>query len=312
MRTHVRVRWTCYLQPPVGAPLLAIDDLRIDVAGVAAIDGLALSTRPDVERAVVVGAPRALFEACCGLVNPSRGAVAVQGVAAALAMMRGALAGAPVDPPMPADWSPLDYVSWSARLAGMSKGEARARAESALERIGIRAEASGLLGRAPLATKRATSIAAALATGARVIALEDPTASLDDDAAHAVARHVVRALEGRAWILFAARAPLTSDLVASCGEALVIAGSACIESGAPAELATRTRTYAVDAHGDVEALAARLTSRVLRVEARLVTHGSARLVVELAPGETTRALFACAEEVGAVVVELRPISRAFA
>jgi ABC-type multidrug transport system ATPase subunit len=287
-------------------------DLRIDVAGVAAIDGLTLATRSEVERAVVVGAPRALFEATCGLVRPSRGTIAVQGASAVEAMACSGVAGAPLDPPMPADWSPLDYVTWSARLAGMTKGEASARAASALERIGIRGEARGALGRAPLATKRATSIAAAIATGARVLALEDPTASLDDDAAHAVARHVVRALEGRAWILFAARAPLGSDLVAACAEAFVIAGSACVESGAPSELAMRVRTYSVDAHGEVEALAAKLASRVLRVESRLVAHRTARFVVELAPGETTRALFACAEEVGAVVVELRPIARAFA
>jgi ABC-type multidrug transport system ATPase subunit len=296
----------------VGAPLLATDDLRIDVGGVAAIDGLAMATGQDVERVVVIGAPRALFDATCGLVKPSRGTIAVQGISSVEAMAHAGVAGAPVDPPMPADWSPLDYVTWSARLVGMTKGEATARAASALDRIGIRGEAHGLLGRAPVATKRATSIAAALATGARVIALEDPTASLDDDAAHAVARHVVRALEGRAWILFAARAPLASDLVASCAEALVIAGSACVESGPPAELAARARTYAVDAHGDVEALAAKLASRVLRVESRHVAHRSARFVVELAPGETTYALFACAEEVGAVVVELRPIARAFA
>jgi hypothetical protein len=92
----------------------------------------------------------------------------------------------------------------------------------------------------------------------------------------------------------------------------VIAGSACVDRGPPSELASRARTYSVDAHGAVEALAAKLASRVLRVESRLLGPRSARFVVELAVGETTRALFACAEEVGAVVVELRPIARAFA
>jgi len=309
MRAHVAWRRTCYLLAAVGAPLLTTKDLRIDVA---AIDGLTLASSDEASRVVVVGAPRALFEATCGIAKPSRGSIAVQGIACGEAMARGIVAGAPVDPKMPADWSAIDYAAWSARLCGIAKGEARARAVAALERIGIRDEARAPLGRATPATRRATSIAAALATGARVIALEDPTASLDDDAAHAVARHAVRAMEGRAWILFAARAPLGSELVAQCAEALVIAGSACIDRGPPAVLASRARTYAVDAHGNVDALAAKLASRVLRVESRLMATASARFVVELADGETTSALFACAEEVGAVVVELRPIARAFA
>ncbi len=296
----------------VGAPLLRTNHLRVDVAGVAALDGLTLASSEEASRVIVVGAPRALFEATCGLAKPVRGSIDVQGIACREAMARGVIAGAPVDPRMPADWSAIDYAAWSARLFGIAKNEARARAIGALERIGIREEARLPLGRATVATKRATSIAAALATGARVIALEDPTASLDDDAGHAVARHTVRALEGRAWILFAARAPLGSELVAQCAEALVIAGSACVDRGPPTSLASRVRTYAVDARGDVEALAAKLASRVARVESRLMGRSEARFVVELAVGESTRALFACAEEVGAVLVELRPIARAFA
>ena len=46
-------------------PLLKIEDLRVDVDGVPACDGLTLQTRG--ERVLVLGAPRVLFEATCGL-----------------------------------------------------------------------------------------------------------------------------------------------------------------------------------------------------------------------------------------------------
>jgi hypothetical protein len=144
-----------------------------------------------------------------------------------------------------------------------------------------------------------------------VIALEDPSPSLDDDAASSLLKVTANALEGRAWILFASRAPLSSPLVAAAGEAIVLSGSTVAERGAPTALATRARRYAVDVQGAGEALAREVSARGAIVESIVATAGSARFVLELPEGGTTRDLFACAAAVGAVVVELRPIARAF-
>ncbi|MGO8999240.1 MAG: bacterio-opsin activator domain-containing protein [Polyangiaceae bacterium] len=294
----------------MGPALLATDDLRIDVHGVAVVDGLTLATEHD--RVVVVGAPRALFEAACGVVRPSRGAIRIQGTASSDALDAGVIAGAPVDPPLPPTWTPLAYVAWSARLAGFGRAEAGARAAAAVERMGLRAQATEALGRASLAVKRATSIAAAFATGARVIALEDPSLSLEDDAAAALMTVTARALEGRAWLLFASRAPLASPLVAVAEEAIVLSGSTVADRGPPKALATRGGRYTVDVQGPGEALARAVAARGAVVESVVTEPGSARFVLELPEGGSTRDLFACAVEVGAVVVELRPIARAFA
>jgi ABC-type multidrug transport system ATPase subunit len=290
--------------------LLETNDLRIDVHGVAAVDGLSLVTEHD--RVVVIGAPRALLEAACGILRPARGTVSVQGVAAVEALAAGTVAGAPLDPRLPAWWTPLAYAVWSAQLTGFSHAEATARGAAAIERLGLGPHAGAALGRATLAVRRATAIAAAFATGARVIALEDPTPSLEDDAAGALLKVTANALEGRAWILFASRAPLSSPLVAAAGEAIVLSGSTVAERGAPAVLAARSRRYAVDVQGAGQALARAVASRGGVVESVVAAPGSARFVLELPEGGTTRDLFACAAEVGAVVVELRPIARAFA
>jgi ABC-type multidrug transport system ATPase subunit len=296
--------------PLVSAPLLATKDLRIDVRGVAAIDGLTLESEHD--RVIVIGAPRALFEAACGTVRPARGSIAVQGLPSPQALAAGVVAGAWLDPPFPPTWTPLTYATWSARLAGFARGEAAARAAAAVDRLGLRSQGTEPLGRAPLATRRATSIAAAFATGARVIVLEDPSPSLDDDASRALLKATADALDGRAWILFTARAPLASPFVAAAGEAIVLAGSTVAERGAPTVLATRARRYAVDVQGEGEALARALSLRGSVVESIVAVPGSARFILELPEGGTTRDLFACAAEVKAVVVELRPIARAFA
>jgi ABC-2 type transport system ATP-binding protein len=293
----------------VGPALLEANDLRVDVHGVAEVDGLTFTTEHD--RVVVVGAGRALFDAAGGVVTPARGVVYVQGRPAAEALAAGHVAAAPRDPALPPKWTPLEYATWSARLAGFARADAAARASAAVERMGMRAQAGVSLGTAPLVVKRATSIAAAFATGARVIVLEDPSPSLGDADAAELAKVTARALEGRAWILFAARAPLASALVASAEEAIVIAGSSVADRGLPAVLATRDRRYAVDAHGAGEALARAVVARGARVESFVASPGSARFVLELPEGATTRDLFACAADVGAVVVELRPIARAF-
>jgi ABC-type multidrug transport system ATPase subunit len=294
----------------VSAPLLEATDLRIDVHGVAAVDGLSFATEHD--RVVVIGAPSALLEAACGVVRPVRGSISVQGLASEDALGSGIVAGALLDAPMPAAWTPLAYAQWSARLAGFTRGEAAARAAAAIERLGLRTQAGEPLGRAALAVRRATSIAAAFATGARVIAVEDPTPSLDDHSAAALMKVTARALEGRAWVLFAARAPLSSPLVAAAGEAIVLAGSTVADRGPPSVLATRSRRYAVDVQGAGEALAREVAARGAVVESVVAVPGSARFILELPEGGTTRDLFVCALEVGAVVIELRPIARAFA
>ncbi len=291
-------------------PLLAASDLRVDVRGVPALDRLTFATTAD--RALLLGAPRALFEAASGIVRPSRGTLSLRGVPAAEALASADVASAPRDPAFPADWSVRTYVTWNARLAGLSRGDATPRVNTALERMGLRTFATHALKTAPLALRRATVLAGALATGARVIVLEDPFGGLEDEAAAELAKVTVRALHERDWLLFAARAPLGSALVAAADEALVVSESAVIEQGRPSVLATRSNKYAVDVYGDGEALAVRIKARGASVESLVAGANSARFTLELPEGASTRDLFVCAEEVGAIVVELRPISRAFA
>ena len=291
-------------------PLLSARDLRIDEHGVASVDALTLATT--AEKVVVVGAGHALFEAACGVLKPARGTLDVQGMPATEALARGNVAGAPLDPPLPEDWTPLAYATWSARLTGLGSADAAARAAGALEKVGVRGEGRALLRGATLALRRATVLAAALATGARVILLEDPSPSLEDEAASVMLATFVRALDGYSWALFAPRAPLTSPLVSAATEALVFTGSSVVEQGAPSALAAKARRYAVDAQGDGKALADKVAARGFVVDSLFTAPGCARFVVELPAGATTRDLFACAEEAGAVVVELRPIARAFA
>jgi len=289
--------------PTTQPALLEARNVRIDEHEAPAIDGLSLITQGN--HVVVLGAPHALFEAASGMLAPARGELLLQGVPARAALESGHVAGAPLDPPLPPKWTARRYIEWSARLAGpaASAGDPVRDAIAAME---LGPAADSRLDASPLAVRRATVIAAAMATGAPVLVLEDPTLGLPEAAYRALSHILARALRPRPWLLFAARAPLDSPLCLEADEALVLLGSQVFGQGLPSELAARARTYGVQLAGDATAFASLAMARGARVEA----FGS-ELTLELGESLTTRDLLELANEARSVIVELRPLARAF-
>jgi ABC-type multidrug transport system ATPase subunit len=290
-------------------PFIAASDLRVDVAGSPAIDGLTFASSG--ERVLVLGAARALFEAAAGLRGIAHGELAVEGAAPLAAVRSGALACAPLDPPMPPAWTLRQYAAWSARVAGSPRGAARAMADEALERMQLTALAATKIGAASSATRRGTAVAAALATGAPALLLDDPLSGLPDDAARGFARALARALGDRRAVVFAARVPLESPLALAADEAIVIDGPRVVAQGAPAEVAAAERTLALRVHGDVDAFARAVEAAGARALVSPAFPPPAYVRVELGP-IAARDVLRIAVESQVVVVELRPLARAFA
>jgi ABC-type multidrug transport system ATPase subunit len=288
----------------VTAALFELLRARVDVGGIPVIDGLSLETRGD--RVVVLGGAKALFEAVSGVRTPVHGEVRVRGVAARSATRVGSVAGAPVSPPLSPRWTARDYVAWSARLSGHGKKEAKDLADEALFRMNLSQSASQkLLGTSP-EDRRSVSIAAALATGAETIFLEEPVAGLPDETARHFARVVLRALEDRSWAVFAARLPFESPLSMEADEAVVVTGSRVLAQGAPAEIAARERTFAVRIVGRSENFAQLARNHGIQV----VGVGS-DLTLDL--GEsllTTSDVLRIALQAEATVLELEPVAHA--
>lgn len=295
------------------APLLACEDLRVDVDGVPACDGLSLRTTG--ERVLVLGAPRVVFEATCGLRPVARGRLAVRGSAPAAAVHDRVLAGAPLDPSLPPRWTPLEYATWSARLAGHGASEAKERARQAIARLQLSPLATTLTSRIAPHAKRATVVAAALATGAPVLALEDPLGGLAEEVWRTWARILVGALEGVSWIVFAPRIPLTSPLAFHADEAIVVSAPRVEAQGAPAEIAVAERRWSLRLHGDVGALAPKLEARGARIVPAVPDAAgpdAAHVVLDLGESLTTSELLGMCVDADVVVVELSPIARALA
>src|SRR5579864_3403099 len=118
--------------PPPVPPILECSHLRVDVGGVPAIDGLNLTSSAD--HLLVLGAARALFEAAAGLRTIARGTLMVEGTSARETIRAGLAACAPLDPRLPGAWTVVQYVTWSARMAGYGRRAAVALAADAIDR----------------------------------------------------------------------------------------------------------------------------------------------------------------------------------
>ena len=287
------------------APLLEIEDLRVDVDGVPACDGLTLQTRG--ERVLVLGAPRVVFEATCGLRPVMRGRLHVRGLAAEAAVRGAILAGAPLDPPLPPKWTALEYITWSARLAGRSSSDARSLAKEAVALVALGPVAGATFERMPPHARRGVVVAAALATGASTIVLEDPLAGLPEEIAQTLAKIIVEALAERMWVVFGPRLSLTSPLAMRADEALMVSSSRLDAQGAPAEIAAQGRRYVARIHstGPLEALGTRLSERGAKMEIQ-----GAQVLLDLGSSMTTADLLGLCAELDATVVEMVPLARA--
>ncbi len=286
-------------------PLLAAADLRIDVDGTPAIDGLSFETSGS--RALVLGASRALFGAVAGVVSVSRGSLRVSGLSPGEAVGKAAIAAAPLDPQMPKEWTPRNAITWAAKMSGQAPKLAASSADAAISLLHLESIADLPLGSAMLAGRRAAMVACAVATGAGTVLLESPLADLDAESASFLADVIAKALAEKSWIVFSGRIPLTSALALAADEAIVVFGSTVLLRGTPSEVATAGRRTMIRVAGDVGALHRALGERGASVEAC----SAELLTVELPEGGTTLDLVRIAEENNAVLLEMHPLSRTF-
>jgi ABC-type multidrug transport system ATPase subunit len=290
-------------------PLLAATSLRVDVHGVPVIDGLSVTSTG--EHVLVLGAAGALFEAAAGLRSAARGVLRIEGRVPIDAVRAGVTAGAPLDPPMPPRWTVSEYVTWSARLAGHSRAVAKGLAGDALSRMALGTVSRAKLGKAVTSVRRATVLAAALATGATTLLVEDPITGLQPESAPQFTRAMVRALAERRTLFFAGRLPLESPVALAADEAIVLFGSHVAAQGAPAEIAAAEHAFSLRVVGDIRAFTDAMKAEGARVLDGADGEPSSRVRVDLGP-LATRDLLRIAAASKAVVLELRPIALAFA
>jgi ABC-type multidrug transport system ATPase subunit len=294
----------------VPSPWIHAEALRVDVAGSPVLDGVTFATTG--RSVAILGAPRALFEACAAERAPTSGSLRIVGHTPDEASRRALVAVAPLDPPLPPAWTTRSYATWSARLVGHDRASAERNAREAIAMLRMGGIADAKLGGAPVHIRRGAVLAAALATGASLLLFEDPTPGLADDVARTLARVLAQALDetatspGRAWVMFAARLPLTSPFAHRADEAFLFSRGQLARSGAPGELAAAEQTFHVRVNGPQNDFV-----DVLRKHGADVVTADTHLTVRLDDALAPRELFQLAEEAHVVLVELVPIADTF-
>jgi spermidine/putrescine transport system ATP-binding protein len=285
----------------VAAPWLIAENLRIDDREAVAIESLSFAS--EGPHLVVIGGPSVLGHAFAGTAPVARGSVTIRGKTPHAALLAGEVAYASLDPRLPDSWSPRTFVQWSARLTGAPRRVARIAAGRALEALELGASATRPLSSLPLVARRAATLAAALATGATTVIIDDPLVGLADDAARTLARIAADAFDGVAWVYLAGRFSIGSAFGLRADDALVLGPQGAIAQGAPAEIAAKERLYAVRVLGSAHALADRVRARGATAEAK-----DRELRVELPAEMTTADLFALAAEASVTIISLRPVA----
>lgn len=189
-------------------------------------------------RALILGAPRALFAALLEKRLAQSGELSCEGP----------LIHAGAVEILPGRWTALEWLIWRLRLDGMHTNEARRRSSDAFDAFELGAHRDVALAKAPPLLKHALPLVAAVAADPQqraVVAFEDAFSGLDDSVAHYLAATFVRLLGARRWIGFLPLLSARSPLAEAADEVLVFDGGRVLSQGTPAALRAAERTFVV-------------------------------------------------------------------
>lgn len=300
--------------------VLHAEDARIAVDDVIATEKLTIRTRGD--RVLCAGDAEVLFAALTGVPLRSRAhGFTEDDLPGEASVVSGALflAGhdvgkrehfdvvgvAPADAPLPPKMTVLDYVTWSARLAGESSRHARDLALNALERVGLAGAIKRDVSTLDLPGRRVLALAHAACADPRVIVVESPLSGLEAGPATFVMQAIARVTEGRKAIFSVGKIePGTPEgnLALGATDVLVISGGALVLEATPEELFASVRVYGVTIRKNGGAFRDELETRGVSVKG-----GPLRWSVTLSGEATTTDIMAASSKARAPIVELFPI-----
>ncbi len=302
--------------------LLEIAAARIDQDGVPLIEGLSLTAMGSTLG--LVGDFHGLFSLLGGTADLVTGQVSVLGHEAERAVAAGVVGVARAEFALPETWNLDRYLIEGARLGGVSRREASQAVGALLGRLALTHLATRRLSTLTLGEQRSVGIALALLDSPAVLAVEDPTLSLDDRGVELICGVIGRAREGRHLLVSSRALPRSGPehaLFEGADEVIVLTAGALVGRGPLSFFEAPGHRYLVSVLRGGGPLVERLESAGLEVAianpsgqfvpvtggAGSDTAEAARLVVSVPEAGTTDAIVEAALQVGAPIVELLPL-----
>ncbi len=163
-----------------------------------------------------------LLRRLAGLLPGQAGTVQIEGADPALsAEARARIGYLPEDPPLYADDTALQYVTYLAGLSGLGRGQRKPAAARTLERVGAGELSGRLIGRLSKGQRQRVALAGAIVHSPDVLLLDEPSEGLDPRQMVAL-RTLLADLKRNAAIVFSTH--LLAEAQAVCDRVVVIDG----------------------------------------------------------------------------------------
>jgi ABC-type multidrug transport system ATPase subunit len=294
-------------------PLLRAESARLLVDGVVAFPSLTCETKGD--RVVVFGDVLPLFRVMSGAVasGTSTGSAAVAGgelEVAGLDVSSEAFCDevgiAVRDRLLPERWTVSCYLEWSARLAGLTVRDARARASECLAELEVSRFAGRTTNTLVRHERRLVGLAAALLTRPSALVVADPLGELDPHGRAEMLAALDRAARSRGVLVVQPALSLDEvelPLVLGATWVVCLRRGALVLEGEPGRFLGHARAYVVSGVGPIRDLAAELE----RIGA-IVGGRDASLLVTLPDGVAPREVVVLAARLGIGLTGFAPVS----
>lgn len=292
------------------APLFSFEAARID-SPEGDLLARSLTFETDAARVVLAGAWEPLLALLTGKAAIGDGRGAVLGRAPDRVVFENRLALALREPPFPEDPTPLDHLTRSARLIGMSERDAAREADSALSSVGLAPLRKHKLRTLLELEKRLLSLAHATLGAPEVLLIDRPFDAIDDSSSDRLAEVIERVAEGKKLVLVAGSPACDGpegNFVMGADHVVVARDGIVVAAGAPRDVLLPTRYVLAAARGGT-ALAGALRARGFKVAVsgeNAAETGPTRLVVEVPDGAGTAGIASAALEADAPLLEIAP------
>jgi ABC-2 type transport system ATP-binding protein len=161
----------------------------------------------------------------------------------------------PETPPLYADMSVTDFLSFVAKIKGVPKAERKAKLDDAVEKCRIGDVRGTLIGRLSKGYRQRVGLAQAILHNPEVLILDEPTAGLDPKQIIET-RELIKSLGGDHTIVLSTH--ILPEVSMTCGRVVIISKGKVVAEGTPEELTQRLKGAAalrVDVRGESAPLA---------------------------------------------------------